>query len=308
LRVFHTDEFDFPLREGHRFPLGKYRELRLRVERQLGSHGLELLVPEAVSRRDVDRVHTADYRERFEAGRLSAKELREIGLPWSPQLVERTFRSVGASLAACRAALEDGRAAYLGGGTHHAFADRGAGFCVLNDGPIALRALQDAGALRRALIVDLDAHQGDGTACILAGDASCFTLSVHCEKNFPFRKRVSDLDVALPAGTGDVRYLEALEDALEAAVDAVRPQLILYLAGADPYEGDRLGRLALSSAGLRTRDALVFDAGERHGIPLAVVMAGGYARPIERTVEIQLDTVQELWRRAAGPRVASPAS
>jgi acetoin utilization deacetylase AcuC-like enzyme len=300
VRVFHTDDFDFPLHEGHRFPLGKYRALRERVQQELVDRSVELLVAPPASREDVDRVHSPDYRERFEHGGLGPRAMREIGLPWSRQLVERTFRSVGASAAACRAALEDGRAAYLGGGTHHAFADRGAGFCVLNDGPIALRALQAARAVRRALIVDLDAHQGDGTAHILAGDPSLFTLSVHCEKNFPFRKEVSDLDVALPAGTGDVRYLERLDDALGTAIEAARPELILFLAGADPYEGDRLGRLSLSREGLRARDSLVLDASERHGIPVAVVMAGGYARPIERTVEIQLDTVREVSRRHGG--------
>jgi acetoin utilization deacetylase AcuC-like enzyme len=299
VQIFHTDDFDFPLREGHRFPLRKYVALRSRVEGELDGRGERLVIPPPVERAAIDRVHAPAYRMRFEEGRLSTRELREIGLPWSPELVERTFRSVGATLAACAAARESGWAAYLGGGTHHAFAERGAGFCVLNDVPIALRELQCRGALRRGLVVDLDAHQGDGTAAILSADSTLFTLSVHCEKNFPFRKQSSDLDVSLPPGTGDVRYLEELEEALDSGFEAARPDLAVYLAGADPYEGDRLGRLSLTRPGLRERDRLVLDACRRRGVPLAVVMAGGYARDISETVEIQLDTVRAL-RRVAG--------
>jgi acetoin utilization deacetylase AcuC-like enzyme len=301
LQIFHTDDFHFPLREGHRFPLRKYVELRLRVEDELDGGDDRMVVPPPVTRQAVDRVHTPDYLARFEEGRLSEREMREIGLPWSPELVERTFRSVGATLAACAAAQDGGWAAYLGGGTHHAFPDRGAGFCVLNDVPIALRDLQQRGAIRRGLVVDLDAHQGDGTAAILSDDPTMFTLSLHCEKNFPFRKQSSDLDISLPTGTGDVRYLEELDDALERGFDAGRPDLAVYLAGADAYEGDRLGRLALTRDGLRERDSLVFEACRRRGVPLAVVMAGGYARDISETVAIQLDTMRALRRVALRP-------
>lgn len=300
MRIFHTDAFDFPLREGHRFPLSKYVLLRERAQAALDGDGARFEVPPPVSRAAVDRVHDPGYRLGFERGRLGERAMREIGLPWSPQLVERTFRSVGATAAACGAALEDGVAVYLGGGTHHAFPGRGAGFCVLNDVPIAFRDLQARERMRRGLIVDCDAHQGDGTAAILSEDPSVFTLSLHCEKNFPFRKQRSDLDVALPQGTGDVRYLEALDEALERGFEAARPQLAVYLAGADPYEGDRLGRLSLTREGLRERDRLVLDACARRGVPLAVVMAGGYARDISETVEIQLSTVREAWRLAAG--------
>lgn len=298
MRIFHTDAVDFPLPGDHRFPLDKYRVLRRRVERELSGPSVTLDVPEPVRRVDAARVHTAGYLESFESGALPARQLREIGLPWSPQLVARTFLSVGATLAACRSALADGRAVYLGGGTHHAFADRGAGFCILNDGPIALLSLLEGGRIRRALIVDLDAHQGDGTAAILAGEPRVFTLSVHCEKNFPFRKQRSDLDVSLAEGTSDTEYLERLGEALGLAFEASRPDLVLYLAGSDPFEGDRLGRLALTRAGLRARDVAVYSACESRGVPVAVVMAGGYARPIDASVDIHFATVSELVRRA----------
>ncbi len=217
--VFHTDRFELPLPPGHRFPAAKYAMLRERIVAEGIVEPSRLLVAPAVSSVDLERVHTEDWRTRVAAGRLSSQEIRRIGLPWSRELVTRSLRSVGATVAACRAARESGHGLYLGGGTHHAFAGAGAGFCVFNDVPVALRALQADGLVRRALILDCDVHQGDGTAAILRDDPSIFTLSIHGADNFPARKQESDLDIALPSGSGDARYLEALEAGLRVALD-----------------------------------------------------------------------------------------
>lgn len=207
-------------------------------------------------------------------------------------MVERSRRSAGATIAACRSALEDGIAVNLAGGTHHAFADHGEGYCVFNDSAVAARALQAEGAVQRVAVVDCDVHQGNGTAAIFGGDPSVFTFSIHGAKNFPFRKQKSDLDVELPDGTQDAEYLSALERALSEALDRGRPQLAIYLAGADPFEDDRLGRLRVSREGLAARDRLVLEALRRRGVPVAVTMAGGYARFVEDTVSIHFETVR----------------
>lgn len=290
--VFHSDRFELPLPPGHRFPVAKYAMLRERLVHEGIIDASQLVVAPAVSSVDLERVHTEDWRARVVGGRLSDREIRRIGLPWSRELVTRSLRSVGATVAATRAAMDNGHALYLGGGTHHAFADAGAGFCVFNDVPVALRALQAEGRVSRALIVDCDVHQGDGTAAILRGDATIFTFSIHGADNFPARKQESDLDIALPSGTGDEPYLEALQGGLGKALEASRADLAVYLAGADPYEKDRLGRLALTRGGLQARDRMVLDAFRRAGLPVAVVMAGGYARPIEETVDVQIETVR----------------
>ena len=224
-------------------------------------------------------------------GTLSVKEIRRIGLPWSLELVERCRRSVGSTLGACRAALEDGLAVSLTGGTHHAFADHGEGFCVFNDCAVAARVMQREGRAQRLVVVDCDVHQGNGTAAIMADDPTVYTFSMHGAKNFPFHKEHSNVDVELPDGADDAMYLDLLDAALDRVLPAARPDLAIYLAGADPYAGDSLGRLGLTKEGLAGRDRLVFDRCREAGLPVAVVMGGGYARRIEDTVDIQFSTV-----------------
>jgi len=225
-------------------------------------------------------------------GGLSDREQRAIGFPWTPQMVERSRRTSGATIAAARAALCDGTAANLAGGTHHAFRDRGEGFCVFNDSAIAARTLQAEGAVERVVIFDCDVHQGNGTAAIFRGDPSVFTFSIHGANNFPFTKEPGDLDIELADGTGDREYLDALERGLATALEWAGADLAIYLAGADPYLDDRLGRLALTKQGLLSRDRMVFEACECAGVPVAVTMAGGYARDIADTVEIQFNTIE----------------
>ena len=224
-------------------------------------------------------------------GALSAQEVRCIGFPWSAQMVERSRRSAGATLEACRAALADGIAANLAGGTHHAFRDRGEGFCVFNDAAVAARAMLFEQRVARVAIIDCDVHQGNGTAAILAGDDDIYTFSIHGAKNFPFHKETSDLDIELADGTGDRDYLAALKAALDRVFARFDAELVIYLAGADPFEDDRLGRLKLSKPGLAARDALVLNACKGRGIPLALAMAGGYARNIDDTVDIHAATI-----------------
>lgn len=292
MKVFYSDHFVLPLPEGHRFPMVKYSMLRERV----GASGIcgpeELRVPSPVSDEEILRVHERAYLRRVLEGTLTRSEMRRIGFPWSERMVERSRRASGGTLGACRAALEEGFAANLAGGTHHAFAGQGEGYCVFNDSAIAARALQAEGLVERVVIVDTDVHQGNGTAAILRGDPTVFTLSIHGAKNFPFRKEESDLDLPLPDGADDGEFLEALEKGLEAALEASRAGLAIYLAGADPYEDDRLGRLSVSKEGLAERDRLVLETCRERGIPAAVTMAGGYARKVEDTVEIHFRSVE----------------
>lgn len=290
MKLFYSDTFVLPLPEGHRFPITKYAMLRERasVER-LG----ELIVPEAAGDRDILRAHTADYLHRMTTGAMSDREMRQIGFPWSPHLVERSRRSVGATIAACRAALNgDGIAASLAGGTHHAFADHGEGYCVFNDSVIAARVMQAEGRVRRVVIIDCDVHQGNGVAAMLANDDTIFSFSIHGAKNYPFRKERSDLDIALEDGTADAAYLAALEAGLHQAIERSRADLAIYLAGADPYEHDRLGRLKVTKAGLLERDRMALDLCRHAGIPVAITMAGGYARDIADTVDIHAATLR----------------
>jgi len=228
------------------------------------------------------------------------REVRRVGLPWSPALVERSLRSVGGTVAACRVALANGIAVSLSGGTHHAFRDRGEGFCIFNDAAVAARLMQAEGRARRVVIVDCDVHQGNGTAAIFGDDTTIFTFSIHGANNFPFHKERSDLDVELPDGADDARYLDALRSALSPVLEEEKPDLVICLAGADPYQGDTLGRLALSKKGLAARDAMVLSRCSAMDLPVAVVMAGGYARPIEDTVDIHATTVRLAWRHANG--------
>jgi acetoin utilization deacetylase AcuC-like enzyme len=282
----------FPLPAHHRFPIRKYELLAARVQ----ADGLvgpdELHEAEPVDWAELETVHEASLLARIRDGALSVREERGLGLPWSPELVERARRSVGGTIAASRHALDRGVAMNLGGGTHHAGYDQARGYCLLNDVPVTVLALRGAGRVGRVLVVDCDVHQGDGTAELLAGDPETFTLSVHGGANYPFKRATSDLDVDLRTGTGDDAYLEALSGALDQAIPVARPELVVFLAGADPWEGDRLGRLALTKAGLAVRDAVVLDAAAAAGAPVCVCLAGGYAPDIRDTVEINLATAR----------------
>lgn len=289
MKAFATDRFTLPLPLGHRFPVSKYRLLRERVGAEL--ERVHLMEPDLATDGVLALAHHPRYVRHVVEGTLDPSIQKAIGFPWSEGMAERARRSVGATIGACRAALAEGVAANLAGGTHHAFADRGEGFCVFNDAAVAARLMQAEGRVRQVAIVDLDVHQGNGTATILARDDSIFTLSVHGENNFPFTKAHSDLDVALPDGTGDHAYLDALDGALCELFARVQPGLVIYLAGADPYEGDRLGRLKLTMDGLAARDARVFDTCAARGVPVAVAMAGGYGREIGDTVAIHMKTL-----------------
>ena len=300
MQAFYSDRYLLPLPPGHRFPMEKYARLRERVARELP----QVRLSEAPAATDAEllRAHDADYVERIVSGCLSHEEQRAIGFPWSPAMVERSRRSAGATLAACRTAWREGIAANLAGGTHHAARDRGAGFCVFNDAIVAARAMQAEGLAQHVAIIDGDVHQGDGSASIAADDPSIFTLSLHGAKNFPFRKARSDLDVELPDGTQDAAYLEALEGALAEMFRRFSPDVAIYLAGADPYAGDRLGRLSLTRQGLAARDAMVLRTCGERDIPLALAMAGGYAENIDDTVAIHFSTVRaaaDHWTRCA---------
>lgn len=304
MRAYCFDRYRLALPPGHRFPVSKYRLLRERLE---GHAGLALLEAPAASDGELALAHTPAYVSAVVEGHLQPAQLREIGFPWSPDMVERARRSVGATIAAARAALADGVSANLAGGTHHASADKGSGYCVFNDTAVAARLMQaewhrrrpaSHRALLRIAVIDLDVHQGNGTASIFRDDETVFTLSLHGASNFPFRKEASDLDVALPDGCRDDRYLDALDGALSqlwARHREALPGLIFYLAGADPHEDDRLGRLKLSAAGLAERDRRVFEQARERGIPVVVSMAGGYGRVIEKTVEIQQATIEAAW-------------
>jgi acetoin utilization deacetylase AcuC-like enzyme len=289
--LYYADHFVLPLPAGHRFPMGKYGRLRDRLLASGEFCREQFIVPPAASDVEITRAHCPRYLTRVASGALTREEQKAIGFPWSERMVERSRRSSGATMAAAREALTRGWSANLAGGTHHAFRDRGEGFCVFNDAAIAARAMQVEAGLQRIAIVDCDVHQGNGTASIFAGDDSVFTFSIHGARNFPFRKETSDLDIELADGTGDAEYLWHLERGLDETLERARPQLVIYLAGADPYEDDRLGRLALTKAGLARRDELVLGTLAARAIPVAIAMAGGYARDIEDSVEIHATTI-----------------
>ncbi len=280
-----------PLPHGHRFPMEKYRRLRERLLDTAVISAADLQIPEAATDEQLRLAHTPDYICRATAGRLTPREIRRIGFPWSPQLVERSRRSVGGTIAACAAALDGGVGVNLAGGTHHAFADHGEGYCVFNDVAVAIRVHQRARRLVRVLVVDCDVHQGNGTAAVFCDDPSVFTLSIHGRRNFPFHKESSDLDVALDDGTADAEYLIALEAALGDRPARHEADLVVYVSGADPFAGDRLGRLMLSKEGLMARDRCVLDWCRDRALPVAVVMAGGYSAEVADIVDIHRATV-----------------
>jgi acetoin utilization deacetylase AcuC-like enzyme len=288
------DRWRFPLPERNRFPIDKYTLLRERVE----AEGVEVRESGPVPWEWLEAVHDHELMQRIRTGELSPREQRGLGLPWSPELVERGRRSVGGTVEAARAALETGFGMNLGGGTHHAGRGFARGYCLFNDVAVALARLRAEGRVRRALVVDCDVHQGDGTADLLAGDPECFTLSLHGARNYPFQRIASDLDVDLPSGTGDEGYLEALTRALDHAIPLAQAELAFYLAGADPWEGDRLGRLALTKAGLLARDELVLDRLMAAGAAVCVVLAGGYGEDVRDTVDVNAATVAAVTRRS----------
>lgn len=307
MRVYFSDTYEVPLPEGHRFPMAKYRRLReLLLERGVVSPG-ELEEAPPIDRATLGLAHGAAYLQACFAGTLDEAAVRRIGFPWSPALLQRSLASAGGTLAAARHALAHGVGANLAGGTHHAAADFGSGYCVFNDLAVTTQALLAEGRVGRVLVVDLDVHQGDGTAAILAGEPRAFTFSMHGEKNFPFRKTQSSRDVGLRDGCGDDEYLSLLDLHLPEVIEASDPHVILYQAGVDPLAEDALGRLSLTHAGLRARDRRVFQAAWSRAIPLVLTLGGGYAKPIEATLEAHVGTYLEA-RAVFGPRAAQRAT
>ena len=299
MQIFYHDQFVLPLPPNHRFPMNKYALLRQRVEEARLVAPENLRTPPGATDEQLSLAHCADYVIRVKAGALSRQEVRRMGFPWSPQLVERSRRSVGSTIAAGRAALQvggPGVAVNLAGGTHHAGPDWGQGYCVFNDAAVAARTWQAEGLARRVVVLDCDVHQGNGTAAIAAGDPTLFTFSIHGARNFPFHKETSDLDIALEDDTGDEAYLAQLEAGARQALERAQADVAIYLAGADPFVGDRLGRLALSKEGLAARDRLILDLCREAGLPVVVTMAGGYGRDVVDTVDIHFRTVCETER------------
>ena len=294
MRLYPCDKYSLPLPEGHRFPVQKYEMLRQRLELDAAT-GIPFVFiePHAANDEELRRVHCPEYLGRVFRGTLTHTEIQRIGFPWSQELVERSLRSTGAAIDAAASALGDGVAASLAGGTHHAGTNWGEGFCVFNDIAVATREIQDRGLVHRVLIVDCDVHQGNGTAEIFAHDDTVFTLSLHGEKNFPLRKYPSSLDVPLADGTSDDSYIAALQQALKVSLLNFRPDIIFYIAGADPYEGDRLGRLGVSQEGLLLRDRLVFTTALTNCVPVAIVCGGGYCNDLSMIAEIHAATMRE---------------
>ncbi|HSE17282.1 MAG TPA: histone deacetylase [Pyrinomonadaceae bacterium] len=291
MQVFYTPRYYAEIGEGHVFPIRKFQMVRDRLIAEGTLDPAELIEPSPAPLEDVLLVHTEDYVSRLCTGQLTPKEIRRLGLPWSESLVRRSFYAVGGTLAATHAALTQGYGSNLAGGTHHSFADRGEGFCVLNDVAIAIRAMRARNTIRRAAIVDCDVHQGNGTATIFAGDTETFTFSIHGANNYPLFKAQSTLDIELVDGTQDAEYLETLAHHLP-SVFAHEPDIVFYLAGADPFARDKLGRLALSLDGLRERDACVLRECYEREVPIVTVMSGGYGKDINDTIEIHCNTIR----------------
>lgn len=300
MNIYYCDHYKLPLPENHRFPIEKYTLLRQRIETYGELSNRSLYVPNGASDEQLMLVHHPEYIDKVTSGILSEKELRRIGFPWSQELVERSRRSVGGTIAAARSAIDDGVAVNLAGGTHHAYPDHGEGFCVFNDCAVAAREMQAKNLAQKIVIIDLDVHQGNGTAAIFKSDSSVFTFSVHGEKNFPFRKEPGDLDIPLDDGTEDQDFIESILFGLQQIRGRFKPDLAFYLAGSDPFIGDRLGRLSVSKSGLAQRDHLVFSWCQSQQLPTVVVMGGGYARDINDTIDIHFHTVQIAAKFAKG--------
>ena len=296
LRAWTSARWSIPLPEGHRFPMGKYRLVRDGVVALGVLEAGAIHEPDRISRDALRLVHTDPYVASILEGTLDPAAERRLGFPWRPELAERSLRTVQGTVEAARDALDRGAGLNLAGGTHHAFSERGEGYCVFNDVAIAIRALERDGRIQRAVVIDLDVHQGNGTARIFAADPDVHTFSIHGAKNYPFRKERSRLDVELEDRTGDDGYLDCLDRHLDRVLDEAGADLAFYVAGADPYGGDRLGRLALSIDGLRLRDRRVFAACRRRGLPVIVVLGGGYAADPGDLVAIHANTVRELAR------------
>jgi acetoin utilization deacetylase AcuC-like enzyme len=293
MRAWSSARFTIDLPDGHRFPIAKYARIRDEIVARGLLPATRIDEPDRADRWALELVHTPRYVQAVMDGTLTPSDVRRLGFPWSAQLRERSLRTVQGTVEAAHDALDSGIGVNLAGGTHHAFPDHAEGFCVFNDVAVAIRVLQRAGMVTRAAVLDLDVHQGNGTARIFADDADVFTFSLHGARNFPFRKERSTLDVELEDGCQDAAYLAALDAHLGLVLDVARPELVFYLGGADPFVHDRFGRLGLTVAGLRERDRRVFDACRRRGLPVVVTMAGGYARNLDDVVTIQANTVGE---------------
>jgi acetoin utilization deacetylase AcuC-like enzyme len=303
MQVFYTPRYYAEIGAGHVFPIRKFELVRERLLAEGTLQPAEIIEPSPAPLEDVLLVHTEDYVSRLCNGQLTTKEMRRLGLPWSESLVRRSFYAAGGTLAATHAALAEGYSSNLAGGTHHSFADRGEGFCVLNDVAIAIRAMRARHRIRRAAIVDCDVHQGNGTATIFAGDTETFTFSMHGANNYPLFKALSTLDIELPDGTQDGEYFNTLARYLP-AVFAHKPDIVFYLAGADPFAKDKLGRLALSIDGLRERDGYVLRACYEREVPVVTVMSGGYGKDINDTIEIHCNTIRMV-KEVFGASVAT---
>ncbi len=292
MQAFHSNQYVIELPDDHKFPIIKYAKIRQRLVNEGTLAEKNISEPALASRDEILLVHTADYHDRFVEGQLTAREIRRLGLPWSQSLVRRSRFSVAGTMAAARIALKEGASANLGGGTHHAFADHGEGFCVFNDIAIAINLLRTEGAIHRAAVIDCDVHQGNGTAAIFADEPEVFTLSLHGEKNYPLIKQQSTIDVAFADGTQDDEYLYLLEENLAPVLERFRPDIVFYQAGVDPLHKDRLGRLALTAEGLIRRDAMVFKACQARSLPCVITLGGGYANHVDDTVEAHCNTIR----------------
>ena len=290
--LFYTDQYTLPLPDGHRFPIAKYRLLR---ELLAADGGFRFEVAPLAEREVIELVHDREYVEAFLSGTLSPQAIRRIGFPWSEGLVKRTLASVGGTLAATREAMANGWGGNLAGGTHHAFRGEGSGYCVFNDIAVAIEWLRSTGQVKRAAVVDLDVHQGDGTAQIFQDEPDVLTLSLHCEVNFPFRKQQSKIDVSLPEGVGDGEYLEALQSVLPRVFE-FEPEIVFFQAGVDVLASDALGKLQLSPQGVKARDEMVVAAVKSAGLPLVITIGGGYSKPIELTAEAHATTYRTALR------------
>jgi acetoin utilization deacetylase AcuC-like enzyme len=290
LKLIYDDRYDLHL-GAHVFPSQKYRLVKERLLAEGLAEPKDFLSPEPAKDEDVLRVHSQDYVRKLKTGSLSYEEVLRMEVPYSEELIEACWLAAGGSILAGQRALNDGWAANIGGGFHHAYPDHGEGFCVIHDVAVAIRRLQYDRAIENAMVVDTDVHQGNGTAAIFGGDATVFTLSIHQENNYPYPKPPSTVDINLQDGVGDDDYLAILESHLRKAFDEFSPQILFYVGGADPYREDQLGGLALTLDGLARRDALVFDYAKRHSAPVAITLAGGYARRVEDTVRIHVGTI-----------------